>query len=105
MKATTLLTAFVLAAFLYDEGYRYIPLALVILACWEGFLADWFAASGRRFNARFSRFTARLKLNEMQGKQPTRATIDTLGVLLLLPVIFLVIAGVLAVLEYGFGLK
>lgn len=43
MKNTTALTAFVLAAYLYDEGYLSLPIALVVLAVWE-----YVRASSRR---------------------------------------------------------
>lgn len=35
MKNTTALTAFVLAAYLYDEGYLWVPLMLALFAAWE----------------------------------------------------------------------
>lgn len=38
MKATILLTTFILAALLYDDGYRTIPLFLIFIALLEGFL-------------------------------------------------------------------
>jgi len=38
MKATVLLTTLILAALLYDDGYRTLPIFLISIASLEGFL-------------------------------------------------------------------
>ena len=52
MKATVLLTSFILAAFLYDNGYRSIPLFLIFIALLEGFIDPaWHRFKAQRRNA------------------------------------------------------
>ena len=68
MKGTVLLTTFLLAAVLYDDGYRSMPIALVIVALFEGFIEPgWrsFKAS-RRAATKFRRERDNVKCEDIR---------------------------------------